>query len=157
MVFSHCDKDEKQLSLHDCIAEHAYFEGGKLGFEFGDGFWITPDHPSSNFSNSVRTDCSKVEYTLEDGEDYDVTVYVFKKTLLWRVIRLEWTVRELLRKINSGECRLEFLYQYIDEASRIVECELRSDKKPYRRECVLKISATDVGYYWNDLREDRPW
>ncbi len=81
MNFSHCDKDEKYLSLHDCVAEQAYFENGKLGFEFNDGFWISPDHPESNLSNLVRTDFSKVEYTLEDGADYDVTVYVFTKNL----------------------------------------------------------------------------
>ena len=81
MNFSHCDKDEKYLSLYDCVAEQAYFENGKLGFEFNDGFWISPDHPESNLSNLVRTDFSKVEYTLEDGADYDVTVYVFKKNL----------------------------------------------------------------------------
>ena len=65
MNFSHCDKDEKYLSLHDCVAEQAYFENGKLGFEFNDGFWISPDHPESNLSNLVRTDFSKVEYKLE--------------------------------------------------------------------------------------------
>ena len=81
MNFSHCDHDEKYLTLHDCIAERAYFENGKLGFEFNDGFWISPDHPESDLSNLVRTDFSKVEYTLEDGADYDVTVYVFKKNI----------------------------------------------------------------------------
>ena len=78
MEFSHCDRDEKNLSLHDCIAERAYFENGKLGFEFRNGFWISPDHPESNLQDLVRTDFSKVEYTLEDGEEYDVTIYVFK-------------------------------------------------------------------------------
>ena len=81
MNFSHCNHDEKYLTLHDCIAERAYFENGKLGFEFNDGFWISPDHPESNLSNLVRTDFSKVEYKLEDGADYDVTIYVFKKNL----------------------------------------------------------------------------
>jgi hypothetical protein len=33
MEFSHCDHDEKHLSLHDCIAERVYFENGKLGFD----------------------------------------------------------------------------------------------------------------------------
>jgi hypothetical protein len=56
MIFSHCDHDEKYLTLHDCIAERAYFENGKLGFEFNDGFWVSPDHPESNLSQVVRTD-----------------------------------------------------------------------------------------------------
>ena len=87
MNFSHCDHDEQYLTLHDCIAERAYFENGKLGFEFDDGFWVSPDHPKSNLSELVRTDRSKVEYTLEDGEEYDVTVYVFKKLFFKKVYR----------------------------------------------------------------------
>ena len=157
MEFSHCDNDEKHLSLHDCIAERAYFENGKLGFEFNDGFWISPDHPGSNLSNLVRTDFSKVEYTLEDGADYDVTIYVFKKNIFIKTIRIEWTIQELLNNINSGKYKLEFLYQYVDYSSRIIECELKLDKKPYRMECVIKISAPEVSYYWNNLCEDRPW
>ena len=94
---------------------------------------------------------------MEDGEDYDVTVYVFEKTFFKKVIRIEWTIQKLLNKINSGKCRLEFLYQYIDGDSRIVECELKLDKKPYRHECIMKISATEVSYYWNNLCEDRSW
>ena len=163
MEFSHCNQDEKHLTLHDCIAERAYFENGKLGFEFSDGFWISPKHPESNLSKLVRTDFSKVEYILENGEDYDVTVFVFKRSSCFKrfsykkAIRIEWTVQELVNKINSGKCKLEFLYQYVDYKSRIIECELKFDKKPYHRECVIKISAPKVSYYWNNLREDRPW
>jgi hypothetical protein len=157
MIFSHCDHDEKYLTLHDCIAERAYFENGKLGFEFNDGFWVSPDHPESNLSQVVRTDFSKVEYTLEDGDDYDVIVYVFKKTIFKKTIRIYWTLQKLLHEMNSGKCKLEFLYQYIDDNSRIVECELKFNKKPYLQECMMKISAPKVSYYWNHLREDRPW
>lgn len=157
MNFAHCDTDEKYLTLHDCVAERAYFENGKLGFEFNDGFWVSPDHPESNLSELVRTDFSKVEYTLEDGADYDVTVYVFKKNLFKKTIRVEWTIQELINNINNGKCKLEYLYQYVDYSSRIVECELKLNKKPYRQECILKISAREVSYYWNNLREDCPW
>lgn len=157
MVFSHCDRDERYLSLHDCIAERAYFEDGKLGFQFDDGFWVSPDHPENNLSNLVRTDSSKVEYTLENGTSYDVTVYVFKENIFKKTIRIEWTMQELLDNINSGKCKLEFLYQYADCASRIVECELKLNKKPYIMECVIKISAPKVSYYWNNLHADRTW
>ena len=157
MKFSHCDHNEKYLTLHDCIAERAYFEDGKLCFEFNDGFWISSSHPVSSLSEVVRTDFSKVEYTLEDGEDYNVTVYVFKKNLFKKTVRIEWSIKELVNKINNREFRLEFFYQYIDGNSRIVECQLKSDKKPYRYECIMKISAMEVGYYWNNLCEDRPW
>ena len=157
MNFSHCDKDEKYLSLHDCVAEGAYFKDRKLGFEFNDGFWISPDHPESNLSNIVRTDFSKVEFVLTDGKEYDVTIYVFKKSLFKKTIRVKWTIQELINNINSGKCKLEFIYQFLDHNTRIIECELKLDRKPYHQECILRISAPEVSYYWNNLRVDASW
>ena len=157
MNFAHCDTDEKYLTLHDCVAERAYFENGKLGFEFNDGFWISPNHPESNLSAPVRTDFSKAEYTLKDGKDYDVTVYIFTRSFGKKTVGSEWTVDELVDKINSGKCKLEFLYQYLDYDARMVECELHFDEEPYHQGCIMKISAPKVNYYWNNLREDRQW
>ena len=157
MTFSHHDHDEKYLTLHDCIATRAYLENGILGFEFEDGFWISPDHPASNLAKMVRTDFSKVEYTLTDGKDYDVTVYVFTHAFEKRTTGEEWTLEELLDAINSEECELEFLYQYLGYHARIVECDLNFNKKACHKKCLIKITARKVGYYWNNLREDRPW
>jgi hypothetical protein len=120
-------------------------------------FGFLPTTPKVILSNLVRTDFSKVEYTLEDGADYDVTIYVFKKNLFKKTIRIEWTIEKLLNSINSGKCKLEFLYQYVDYNSRIIECELKLNKKPYHQECIMKISVPKVSYYWNKLREDCPW
>lgn len=157
MDFTHCDHNEKHISLHDCIAERVCFENGKLIFEFSDGFWISPNHPKNNLSDCVRTDAARVEYTLEDGKDYDVTIYVFKKTFGKKVVRTEWTVQRLVDEINTGKCKLEFLYQYLNERARMIECELRINKAPYHQECMMWISAPEVSYYWNRLREDRTW
>lgn len=157
MNFSHCDHDEKYLTLHDCKADRAYLRDGKLGFEFDDGFWIMPEHPGSNLPNTVRTDLSKAEYTLADGNVSAASVYVFKRTLFGRVIRTEWTLAELAENINSGKCELEILYQFIDGVNRIVECALRFKKRPYFGECMIKLTVSEVGYYWNDLCEDRVW
>lgn len=157
MIFSHCDHDEKHLTLHDCVAESAYLESGKLVFEFPDGFWISPDHPESSLSNYVKTDFSKVEYTPADGKDCDVSIFVFQKTFFKKTVRVEWTLQELLHKINNGKCKLEFLYQYVGGDSRIVECQLIFDKKPYWKECEIKMSVSEARYYWNNLRSDRVW
>ena len=157
MTFSHCDQNETHLSLHDCIAEKAYFENGKLGFEFPDGFWICSDHPENNLSETVRTDFSKAEFTLENREADDVTVYVFQKNIFQKTVRTEWTVQQLVDQINSGKYRLEFLYQYLAYNSRMVECWLHFDKKPYMKECLISINASDVHYYWNHLCGDRVW
>ena len=91
MHFAHCDHDETYISLHDCVAERAWFENSKLGFAFKDGFYVSPDHPESNLSTMVRTDLSHAEFTLspDEGANYDVSVCFFKETLfvgIWVLI-----------------------------------------------------------------------
>ena len=157
MKFIHCDTNEMYITLHDCKVTRAYLRDGILGFDFEDGFWISPDHPHSNFTQLVKTDASKVEYLLEDGDGYDVTVYVFKRNFFGKTIRTEWTVCDFVQKVNCGECEPEFLYQYIDGIARIVECVLNFKKKPYYGECQMKIYASKVNYYWNNLCEDITW
>ena len=157
MQFIHYDHNEQYISLHDCIAEQAYLTEGKLCFTFADGFWISPEHPESDLDKMVRTDFSKVEYTLTDGKEYDVTVYVFQHSFSGEIAGREWELAELIDAINAGTHKLEFLYQYLEYSSRIVECELISVSEPYRQTCILKISAPKVRYYWNNLRADRPW
>lgn len=159
MKFLHCDNSEKNLTLHDCIAERAYFEDGKLVFEFDDGFWIGADHPENNLNKTVRTDFAKVEFILKNGEGYEGGgfLYVFEDTLFKKNVRKDWTLEKLVDSINQGKCKIEFLYQYKDEEIRIVECALCYDKRPYYQECWMRLFASDVNYLWNNLMEDRVW
>lgn len=157
MRYLHCDVSDNLICLHDCKSERAYFENGILGFEFSDGFWISPEHPESKLDVLVRTDPSKVEFKLIDGDEYDVTVFVFERNIFKQTVRKEWTVQKLVDSINSGEVTIEFLYQYLDGFSRIAECHLWSRKKPYSRECIMKIVAPEVRYYWNNIIENRVW
>lgn len=157
MDFLHRDCNEEYISLHDCIAECAHFDNGALVFDLNDGFWVLPDHPASDVSEIVRTDFARVEYILEDGAEYDASIYVFTKTFWGKIIRSEWSIQKLIESINSKKYRLEFLYQYLDGNTRIIECELRSCKKPYASECMLKLTLARVEYCWNNLRENRPW
>ncbi len=156
-IFSHCDNNDRYISLHDCKAERAWFDGGVLGFEFPDGFWITPEHPESNLDVFVKTDAAKVAFELLDGDEYDVTVFVFERNIFNQTVRKEWNVRKLVENINSGACVIEFLYQYVDECERILTCMLGSARKPYSRECVMKLDINKVHYHWNKILEDRIW
>lgn len=73
------------------------------------------------------------------------------------IVREEWELSKLIECINSGKYTLEFLYQYKGYNSMIIECCLWSDKKPYDRECQLKLPLSQVRYCWNDLCEDKEW
>ena len=157
MDFVHCDKSDNYVTLHDCKADRAYFENGILGFEFSDGFRITPENPESKLDTLVRTDNSRVDFILYDGDEADATVYVIEKNILKQDIRKEWSVRKLVNDINSGKYSFEFLYQYVDGYLRIVQCCLWSPKKPYFRECDLHLCIREVNYHWNRIIEDRVW
>ena len=157
MNFLHCDRDENMFSLHDCITDRVYFQDKELIFDFPDGFWVLPDHPASDIDKVVRTDAAKVTYTLIDDE-YDVTIYVFEKSLFGQTIRKEWSIGELADKINSGKCKLEFLYRYNQgNNNAILMCNIRVDKKPYFKDCWIEITYASLEYAWNHLCEDRTW
>ena len=104
----------------------------------------------------LRTDVAEVEFYLESGDEWDITLYVFEEESK-KTVREEWRLDKLMECINGGKCTLEFLYQYKGYHSMIIECWLWSDKKPYHRECVLKLSLKGVKYCWNDLCQDKEW
>ena len=156
-LFCHYDTSDEHISLHDCVATEAYFKNGKLGFEFENGFWVLPTHPESGLSETVRTDKSLVEYDLDEGQDYDADVYVFDDIDGYKSMRTYIPIQKFVDDINSGRCRLEFLYQYLGFGARIIECELVFDTVPYRKECMIKICYDEVRYCWNNLRRDATW
>lgn len=156
-LFCHYDTSDEHISLHDCIASRAYFKDGKLGFELDNGFWVLPTHPESGLNETARTDKSLVEYDLEDGEEYDVTIYVFENYKSDKTERKEIPLGRFVDELNAGKYSLEFLYQYLGFGARIIECELIFDTVPYRKECIIKICYDEVRYCWGNLRCDVTW
>ncbi len=155
-MYKHCDCDDKHISLHDCHATKVVNENGILTFVFQDGIWVTPEHPSNTTDKVLRTDVAEVNFQLEFGDEDDVALYVFEEKRK-KTYRERWELSKFIEYINSEKYNLEFLYQYKGYNSMIIECWLWSDKKPYHRECELKLSIKGVKYCWNDLREDREW
>lgn len=155
-MWKHCDITDEHISLHDCHATKISYEKGLLTFGFEDGIWVCQGHPDNTVDKTVRTDEAEARFFLESEDESDITIYIFKREGK-KTIRKEWGLSKLLEHVNSGKGTLEFLYQYKGYCSMIIECWLWSKKKPYHRECELKISLTGVEYCWNDLREDREW
>lgn len=155
-MWKHCDITDEHISLHDCHATKISYEKGLLTFGFEDGIWVCQGHPDNMVDKTVRTDEAEARFFLESEDESDITIYIFKREGK-KTIRKEWGLSKLLEHVNSGKGTLEFLYQYKGYCSMIIECWLWSKKKPYHRECELKISLTGVEYCWNDLREDREW
>ncbi len=155
--YLHYDTEDQFLTLHDCDADKISLEEGILSFYFENGFWITPEHKSSHLKQTVRTDSSKVDFHLLQGDKSSIIIYVFTKKAFGKIIREEWDLTRLINTVNSGHGKLEFLYQYKSDNEQMIECCLFFDKKPYFAECLLKIPQTKVVYCWNNLCEDNVW
>lgn len=160
--YIHIDTDNRFLTLHDCIAEKVYLQDGVLVFEFPDGFWIGPEHPDNPYNECLRTDKARVEFVLENGEEYDVFAWLHvqenpksrKKTVR------NWEIAQLIKNVNSGKCAYEFIEHYINTQSptdNVIEGELRGEGKLNFSQCWLRIWATKVNYCWNNVLPDRPW
>lgn len=151
-MYKFIEKSENNyISLHDCRATRVAYEGEYLSFVFKDGFWVGEKNSQNPYGKIVSTDQAEVEFHILDE---DVTVYVFteKKN---HTIRKEWTIQDLMKKINNGTCQLEFLYQYKGYQSVIYECELWSKQKPYHKECVLMFRTDENVYKWNEFLAER--
>ena len=155
-MYKYCDINDEYISLHDCHATKIIYENGILTFVFNDGIWVTQGHPSNSSDKTLRTDVAEVKFYLKYGNECDITMYVFEEEVK-KTVREEWKISKLIESVNNEKYTLEFLYQYKGYNSVLIECWLWSDKEPYHRECELKLSLTDVKYYWNGLCEDREW
>lgn len=151
-MYKYFDADGDYLSLHDCRATKAKCENGILSFVFPEGIWVAPRHPDNTKGKTICTDEALVEFTLQTGNESDMTIYVFNENA-GVTTREEWNPERLIECINSGKYTLEFLYKYKGYDSMIIDCWLWSDEKPYSRECELRLFLTGVKYYWNNLQE----
>ena len=85
-LFTHNDPDlyhDRELTLHDCVAQKILYKDGVLCFCFADGFWVTPNHEGNGLGKTVRTDASQVDFCIDDINDMDIHVYtrnISKKT-----------------------------------------------------------------------------
>ena len=159
--FKHIDADAshgKDLTLHDCIADKISFENNTLRFFLPDGFWVTLHHKANHSGKVVRTDASVVDFFVEDIGDIIVRVFTQHRWLWFRNTSVEvWDMERLIALVNSGRCVIEFITQYRTSGEQMWNCVIRSNKKPYYRECQLFIPNTDATFYWNNLRLDREW
>ena len=159
--FKHTDPDNfhgKELTLHDCISDKISYEDSILRFFLSDGFWVTPHHKENSSEKVVRTDASAVDFSIEDIDEVMVRVFT-RNTWCWsRKTSVEiWNMEQLIALVNSGKCTIEFITQYRTHYEQMWHCAIRSDKKPYYRECQLHLPNTNATFCWNNLCLDREW
>jgi len=159
--FKYIDPDEfhgKELTLHDCVADHISYVNGILRFRFPDGFWVTPHHEKNSSEKTVRTDASVVDFSTEDIDDITVRVFT-RNACCWsrKTIMEIWPMEQLISAVNSGKCTIEFVTQYRSYYEQMWYCVIHSKKKPYYMECHLHLPKAKGIFRWNDLRPEREW
>ena len=157
MGYLHNENNEEHLTLHDCRADRAELKDGVLSFWFPEGFWVTSRHPENSTGKTVRTDAARVDYVLRDARGDDVSVDVFTCLKSPYALRRSYDLRKFMEIVNRPGWVLEFLYQYPDYWNRIIECVLWMPKRPWRKECQLKVDVSEVIYRWNNLRPEEVW
>lgn len=157
MTYFHNDTDETHLTLHDCRANHAELKDGKLSFFFPDGFWVISTHPDNPTGKTVRTGPARVDFVLREPEGDDISIEVFRELKWPHSLRTAWELPKLLAAINEKHWELEFLYQYPGGWDRVIECWFWFRRRPWHKECRLKLDVKEAIYRWNDLREERVW
>ena len=159
IIFKHNDADDshdKVLTLHDCIAEKVSYTDGVLRFFLPDGFWITPTHKGNDLGKVVKTDSAVVDFRIANIDD--IVVRVFTRNRFTRRTKVEiWEMRDLMESVNSGEYKIEFIYQYRTYFEQMWQCAIHSRKKLYYRECQLHLPDTEAVFRWNELRPDHEW
>ena len=160
-TFKNIDPDKfhgKELTLHDCVANEILFENNTLRFHLPDGFLVTPHHKENSSEKVLRTDASAVDFSIEDIDDIMIDVFTRHRWLWFRsTCVVHWHMEQLISKVNSGKCTIEFITQYKSHYEQMWHCAIRSNKKPYYRECHLYLPNTKATFCWNNLCFDREW
>ncbi|MBP0970045.1 MAG: hypothetical protein J5744_07865 [Oscillospiraceae bacterium] len=104
MEFEKESRDREKFSLHDCRADRIEQKDRKLTFFFPGG--IANSDLGNDWPNTGR---AAVQFVLleEDG----ICFYLFRDED-GKTVREQYSVKQLMQKLNSKEWELEFAYRY---------------------------------------------
>lgn len=154
-MYKYIQQSADAVTLHDCIATGIKLESGELSIDFADGIWICKDNLYNDTGITVRTDSANV--TVKNVCITDVCVRRCF-SLFGGIYTKQVTddMETLIKKVNSKEWTLEFLYEYLHHSNKLFICHI-TDKRGKVYECSIELSYTDIEYRWNGLRPDRKW
>ncbi len=154
--YLYSDTNQKHdISLHDCFADAVTLQRNILTFHFSEGFYLRETQAQKPFQELAHTGESEMRIQLlYTNPDVNITIYLINEEYEG-TYRYEISLEEFMKRIRQGE-QLEFLYAYqgMDTDDILFRCELHFDKHPYRRECILIISAKEISYHWNEIFQE---
>ncbi len=142
MQYEYVSTEKDKFSLHDCRAVSVEQVDDRLIFFFPDGFFY------SEYSNDwPNTGKAEVEFVIDPMRG--VTVYLFKESEA-QTVREQYTLEQLIERINRGEWELEFAYRYDGYEEILYKCWIWENHTPWTYECELWIGTKeDMVFRWD--------
>ncbi len=154
-AFVHRDRDPAWFTLHDSIADRMELQDGVLSFRFPDGIWALAETPVNPMKKIVRTDEAWVRFELRED---DIEICVLRRGKKWNRGKYKlWKPKKFMKAVNSGKFRVEFLYRYVSGWALLIQCVVRSEKKPHYQKCIMEFPVRETEHCWNVLREEYEW
>lgn len=140
-MYKYIKNEDANISLHDCRTNHISYEKEILSFDFPDGFYI-PYQPEPVRSGNAKMNCHIINEAI-DG----ISVFIYKKNLLGKVIREDWT-DNFISAINDGTFEYEFVTTYRSYQQILFKGYVWFDKEPYNMECEIELHTDSISYMY---------
>ena len=142
MQYEYVSTEKDKFSLHDCRAVSVEQIDDRLIFFLPDGFFY------SEYSNDwPNTGKAEVGFVIDPMRG--VTVYLFKESEA-QTVREQYTLEQLIERINRGEWELEFAYRYDGYEEILYKCWIWENHTPWTYECELWIGTKeDMVFRWD--------
>lgn len=136
------NRNPEHFSLHDCHAESAEYDNESLTFFFPEGFYY-----AAYGKDWPNTGDAAVSFKTNDAYLY---LFVQKDG---QTIREEYTVDQLVDKVNRKEWDLEFLYRYDRYKEIMFYGWVWINCKPFHHEFQLFVETDEETYRWNSIKK----
>ena len=142
MEYEFTSTDKEKFSLHDCFAKSVELTGDRLVFRLPEGFYCM-DY-SKDWPNTGK---AEVEFIIDKmrGASFNLFVEEDGKT-----VRNEFTIEQLVEKINNNEWELEFAYRYDGYQEILYKCWVWevAGRRTYESELWIGTQE-DVIFRWD--------
>lgn len=135
MQYEHSSTDKDRFSLHDCRSTSAELINDRLIFSIPDGIFF--DDYSDDWPNTGK---AEVEFVIDPIRG--VSVYLFTQSK-GKTIRKEYTLKQLIKRVNRHKWELEFAYRYEGYEEVLYKCWIWEDHEPWSYECELWIGTKE--------------
>lgn len=147
MQYEYSSTDKERFSLHDCVATSVELINDRLIFYLPDGFFC------KDYSNDwPNTGKAEIEFKLNSIEEVNLYLFVEAEG---KTIRTQYTIEQMIEKINNKEWEIEFAYRYDGYEEILYKCWIW--EKPLRRtyESELSIRTKEnIIFRWNSPETD---